>query len=289
MLQNWHSRVQRGHDPRYRSLSQQDADRLHGQDWFEMRFTEFRQEKILEVLRENERASVNSLAERLEVSAESIRRDLRILESNGLARRVYGGAVLTQSESDRPFAERSRVNAPEKNRIAEKAASLIQSGMKIFVSSGTTTLACVKHLHKHQDLTIFTNSIAVAAHFFSHGWGTSVRVLGGPMIPEYQAVFGHATITALSGHRFDLALMGASAVHIDHGFMGFGEDEVALHDAARLQANTTVMVSDASKFGRFGSVRAFGLGDANHVITTSQVGEDFVARFDELGVNLIRV
>lgn len=109
------------------------------------------------------------------------------------------------------------------------------------------------------------------------------------MIPEYQATFGHATITALNGHRFDLALMGASAIHIDHGFMGFGEDEVALHDTARLQANTTVMVSDASKFGRFGSVRAFGLGDAHHVITTAQVGQDFVRRFKDLGVDLIRV
>ncbi|HWK63666.1 MAG TPA: DeoR/GlpR family DNA-binding transcription regulator [Rhizobiaceae bacterium] len=254
-----------------------------------MRFSEFRQEKILDILRANERASVNSLAERLEVSPESIRRDLRVLEINGFARRVYGGAVLTPNESDKPFGERSRVNAPEKNLIAEKAASLVQNGMKIFVSSGTTTLACVKHLHKHQDLTIFTNSIAVAAHFFSHGWGTSVRVLGGPMVPEYQATFGHATITALNGHRFDLALMGASAVHIDHGFMGFGEDEVALHDAARLQASATVMVADASKFGRFGSVRAFGLGDAHHVVTTSGIGQDFIQRFNDLGVNLIKV
>lgn len=254
-----------------------------------MRFSEFRQERILEILKANERASVNSLAERLEVSPESIRRDLRMLESNGFARRVYGGAVLAPTEGDRPFADRSRVNAPEKNRIAEKVAEIVQSGMKIFVSSGTTTLACVKHFHKHQDLTIFTNSIAVAAHFFSHGWGTSVRVLGGSMVPEYQATFGHATITALNGHRFDLALMGASAVHIDHGFMGFGEDEVALHDAGRLQANTTVMVADASKFGRFGSVRAFGLGDAHHVITTTDIGEEFVQRFNELGVNLHRV
>lgn len=254
-----------------------------------MRFSEFRQEKILEVLRANERASVNALAERLEVSPESIRRDLRILESNGLARRVYGGAVLAPAEGDRPFADRSRVNAQEKNLIAEKTADLVESGMKIFVSSGTTTFACVKHLHRHQDLTIFTNSIAVAAHFFSHGWGTSVRVLGGPMVPEYQATFGHTTITALNGHRFDIAIMGASAVHIDHGFMGYGEDEVALHDAARQQAGKTIMVADASKFGLFGSVRAFGLGDVHHVITTAGIGDEFVQRFNDLGVNLLRV
>lgn len=254
-----------------------------------MRFSGFRQEKILEILRTNERASVNLLADRLEVSPESIRRDLRLLEMNGFARRVYGGAVLTPTEGDKPFGERNRVNAPEKNLIAEKAASLVQNGMKIFVSSGTTTLACVKHLHKHQDLTIFTNSIAIAAHFFSHGWGTSVRVLGGPMVPEYQATFGHSTIMALNGHRFDLALMGASAVHVDQGFMGFGEDEVALHDEARRQAGTTIMVADPSKFGRFGSVRAFGLGDAHHVITTKGVGEEFVQRFAELRVDLIRV
>jgi len=251
-----------------------------------MRFSEYRQERILEILKANERASVNSLSERLEVSPESIRRDLRVLELKGFARRVYGGAVLAPTEGDRPFADRSRVNAAEKNRIGEKAAALVQDGMKIFVSSGTTTLACVKHLHRHQELTIFTNSIAVAAHFFSHGWGTTVRVLGGNMVPEYQATFGHATITALSGHHFDLALMGASAVHLDHGFMGFGEDEIALHNAGRLQASTTVMVADASKFGRFGSVRAFGLGDVHHVITTPDLGADFVQQFTDLGVEL---
>jgi len=254
-----------------------------------MRFTEFRQEAILEILRASERVSVNALADRLDVSPESIRRDLRQLELQGFARRVYGGAVLSPLEGDRPFAERNRVNAREKTKIAEAAAALVENGMKIYISSGTTTLACVKHLYKHQDLTIFTNSIAVAAHFFSRGWGTSVRVLGGPMVPEYQATFGHATIMALSGHRFDLALMGASAVHVDHGFMGYGEDEVALHNAARLQAARTMIVADSSKFGRFGSVRAFGLGDANQVITSGKIGEDFLQRFAELNVDLIQV
>lgn len=242
------------------------------------------------MLRSTERASVNSLAQRLRVSQESVRRDLRALESSGLVRRVYGGVVLTTAtEADKPFGERSRVFAQEKSRIAEKASNLIQNGMKIFVSSGTTTLACVRQLDKHQDLTLFTNSIAIAAHFFTHGWGTSVRVLGGPMIPEYQATYGHSTIIALSNHRFDLALMGASAVHIEHGFMGYGEDEVALHNAARLQAGTTVMVADASKFGRFGSVRAFGLGDADHVITNDNIGSDFIERFAELNVDLLMV
>lgn len=254
-----------------------------------MRFTESRQEAILEILRASERVSVNALAARLDVSPESIRRDLRQLEMEGFARRVYGGAVLSPVEGDRPFAERNRVNAREKTKIAEAAAALVENGMKIYVSSGTTTLACVKHLYQHQDLTIFTNSIAVAAHFFSRGWGTSVRVLGGPMVPEYQATFGHATILALNGHRFDLALMGASAVHVDHGFMGYGEDEVALHNAARLQAAQTVMVADSSKFGRFGSVQAFGLGDANHVITSGKIGDDFIQRFAELKVDLIQV
>lgn len=253
-----------------------------------MRYSEYRQQAILDVLRESERVSVNSLAAQLDVSPESIRRDLRQLELQGSARRVYGGAILKPAEGDRPFGERSRVNVREKVKIGESAARLIENGMKIFVGSGTTTLACVKHLSAHRELTIVTNSIAVAAHFFSRSWGTSVRVLGGPMVPEYQATFGHTTLASMAEHRFDIALLGASAVNLEQGFMGYGEDEVVMLNAARANANRTIVVADSSKFGRFGAVRAFGLGDVHTVVTSGKLADDFVAAFSQSNVHLVQ-
>jgi oligopeptide/dipeptide ABC transporter ATP-binding protein len=111
-----------------------------------MSFTEHRLELIRDLLRQKQRVHVKDLVDHLKVSHESIRRDLRELETQGFARRVYGGAVIDQQESDQPFAERLRVGQREKARIGEAAAALVKDGMKIFVDEGTTALACLKHI-----------------------------------------------------------------------------------------------------------------------------------------------
>ncbi|MDU0959895.1 MAG: DeoR family transcriptional regulator, partial [Bradyrhizobium sp.] len=84
-----------------------------------MSFTESRLELIRAMLRQKQRVHVKDLVDQLKVSHESIRRDLRELETQGFARRVYGGAVLESQESDQPFAERLRVGGREKMRIGE--------------------------------------------------------------------------------------------------------------------------------------------------------------------------
>ena len=192
-----------------------------------MSFTEHRLKLILDTLKQTQRVNVKELADHLQVSQESIRRDLKELESRGYARRVYGGAVLDQQESDQPFTERLRVASREKARIGEAAAALVEDGMKVFIDTGTTTLACLKHLENRKDITVVSNSLAVAAHFF-HLPQASVRVLGGRMRPEYQATYGHETVAALKEHFFDLAIIAISAIHSDRGFMDFGEDEAVL-------------------------------------------------------------
>lgn len=251
-----------------------------------MSFTEHRLKLILDRLKQEQRVNVNQLAEQLQVSQESIRRDLKELESRGHARRVYGGAVLDQQESDQPFAERLRVGGREKARIGEAAAVLVQDGMKVFIDTGTTTLACLKHLENRKDLTIVSNSIAVAAHFF-HVPEASVRVLGGRMRSDYQATYGHETVAALKEHFFDLAIIAISAVHIERGFMDFGEDEAILRRIARAQAKRSVIVADSSKFGRLGSIHTLGLNEIDAVITTDGIAKEFSDKFIQSNVEII--
>lgn len=251
-----------------------------------MSFTEHRLKLILEMLRQNQRVTVNALAGQLHVSAESIRRDLKELETRGYARRVYGGAVIDRQESDQPFGERLRVGAREKARIGEAAAGLVEDGMKIFIDTGTTTLACLKHLEGRKDITVVSNSIAIAAHFF-HLPEASVRVLGGRMRPDYQATYGHETVAALKEHFFDLAIIAISAVHPERGFMDFGEDEAVLRRIARAQASRSVVVADSSKFGRLGSIHTFGLGDVHAVVTNGVVAREFSDQFTRHNVEII--
>ncbi|MGY3622695.1 DeoR/GlpR family DNA-binding transcription regulator [Bradyrhizobium sp. USDA 10063] len=251
-----------------------------------MSFTEHRLELIRDLLRQKQRVHVKDLVDHLNVSHESIRRDLRELETQGFARRVYGGAVIDRQESDQPFAERLRVGAREKARIGEAAAALVKDGMKIFIDEGTTALACVKHLEARKDLTIVSNSLAVAAHFYYLST-PSVRVLGGRLRPDYQATFGPETVAAMKDHFFDLAIIAISAVHAERGFMDYGEDEAITRRVARAQAKRSAIVADSSKFGRLGSIHTFGLGDVQAVITGGTLTKDFSNQFLKSNVEII--
>ncbi len=251
-----------------------------------MSFTESRLKVILDMLKQKQRVNVNELADHLQVSQESIRRDLKELEMRGYARRVYGGAVLEQQESDQSFSDRLRVSAREKARIGEAAAALVEDGMKVFIDTGTTTLACLKHLEARKDITIVSNSLAVAAHFF-HMPQASVRVLGGRMRPEYQATYGHETVTALKEHFFDLAIIAISAVHSERGFMDFGEDEAVLRRVAKAQSKRAVVAADSSKFGRLGSIHTFGLDEVDAVVTSGVIAKEFSDLFNQSKVDII--
>jgi DeoR/GlpR family transcriptional regulator of sugar metabolism len=251
-----------------------------------MSFTEHRLELIRDLLRQQQRVQVSDLTERFKVSAESIRRDLRELETQGFARRVYGGAVVDRQESDQPFAERLRVGAREKGRIGAAAAALVKDGMKIFVDEGTTALACLKFIEARKDLTIVTNSLAAAAHFY-YLPTPSVRVLGGRLRPDYQATFGPEAVAAMKEHFFDLAIIAISAVHAERGFMDYGEDEAILRRVARAQAKRAVIVADSSKFGRLGSIHTFGLHDVHAVITGATLENEFAEQFLQSKVEII--
>lgn len=251
-----------------------------------MSYGERRMNVILEELRRNQRVQVADLSEMLGVSQESIRRDLKEMEARGHLRRVYGGAVADEKEADRPYSDRLRLAMREKIRIGQAAAALIENGMKVFIDTGTTAVACLRHLGDCRNVTVVSNSVAIAAYLCERP-EIGFRMLGGRLRPEYQAVYGHETMTALREHYFDLALLGISTVHLDRGFMDFGEDEAELRRIARDRARRSVVLADSSKFGRLGSIHTFDLDQAGGIVTSGIVPADFTARLQQLNVDLI--
>jgi DeoR/GlpR family transcriptional regulator of sugar metabolism len=276
-------------DPQYgnRELSRlpvpQPADRRRNGS---MSITEQRLQLILGELQRDGRVSVKELAARLRISTETVRRDLKDLEMRGHTRRIYGGAVVDRKQGDRPHDERVRVNAREKSRIAAAAAPLIEDGMKIFVDSGSTTLAFTRCLLARRGVTIHTNSIEIAM-LMSSNPQADVVVLGGALNPEYKALFGVLTLTALREHFYDVAVMGIATVHAEHGFMDLGEDEAQLRRAALAQSRRSIMLADSSKFGRLGTVRTFGLGDVDVVVTNGLLNSEFAEQLQRTKVEVI--
>lgn len=250
-----------------------------------MGITEQRQHLVLAELRRDGRVSVKELAKRLAISTETVRRDLRDLEMQGHARRIYGGAVTDRKESDQPFDERVRVSSREKARIAELALSLVEDGMTIFVDTGTTTLALARHLIGRR-VRVHTNSIAIAALLASDPQA-EVVVLGGTMKPDYKALFGHRTLEGIREHAYDLAIMGIVTVHLQHGFMDLGEQEATLRRAAVEQATRSVILADSSKFGRLGSVRTLTFADVDVLVTNAPLSGDFAQAFRQDHVEVL--
>jgi DeoR family glycerol-3-phosphate regulon repressor len=181
-----------------------------------------------------------------------------------------------------------RDNAREKTRIGEAAAKLVKDGMKVFIDTGTTALAVMKHLPNRKGVTVVSNSIAVAAHFFDAS-DINVRVLGGRLRPEYQAVYGHETAAALKEHFFDLAIIGISAVHLERGFMDFGEEEALLRRLACEQSRRSVVLADSTKFGRLGSVHTLSFDQVGGIITGAKLPNDFADRFASTKINVMYV
>jgi len=125
-----------------------------------------RRQKILEFLQFHQVASISGLAEMLGASEATIRRDLEWLETQGIAERTHGGAVLTQRMPLEPaYASSAQAHPEEKRRIGLAAAALVRDGETIFLNSGTTTTQVMQSLLARQDLrdiTVITNSVPVA-------------------------------------------------------------------------------------------------------------------------------
>ena len=239
-----------------------------------MKLDQVRHEQILERLSSEQRVAVSAMADNLDVSMETIRRDLKQLEDRGLLRRIHGGAIPVMPHSDRPFQKRSRLAFREKAAIAARVIPLLQPGMSVFLDTGTTTLAVAREFGQAPPMTIFTNSIDIAL-VVSRQKLHEVRLTGGTMRADDNALIGYDAIASVRNYHFDLALMGIVGVHLEAGFMDYGDHEAELRRTAGRQSSRTVILADHTKFGRLGRIRTFDFGAIDIVISDKAPPQPF--------------
>ncbi len=249
---------------------------------------DLRLQTILTELGKHGRIYVKELAENLNVSRETIRRDLKHLEHDGHLRCVYGGGVKQQIDGDQPLSERMRVNAREKARIGARAAELVPDGAKIFIDAGTTTIAFARHLAGHKRMTVYTNSLDVAQLLGEAAVG-DIFVVGGKLHAEYRALLGSATIEAVGEHLFDMAVISVATVDYAHGFMDFGEEEAAIRRALVKQSKQVVMLADSSKFGRQAPNRTLAARQITSLVTNAPIDAEFAVELEKTGVKIFYV
>lgn len=246
--------------------------------------TNHRHQEIMSVLHEAGRVEVVKIAAVLDVSEETIRRDMKVLEQQGLLRRIYGGAVPPRLDQDRPLLERGKLNSREKAKVGKLAQPLVRDGMSLFIDSGTTTLALARRL-TGRNITVTTNSINVALALGSGP--TRVNLTPGALRPKDNALVGYETVAYARRFFFDIAFMGISAVDIDHGWMDYEEHESVLRRTLKGQARKSVLLVDSRKFGRQANLYTFGLGDVLTVITDQLPPQPFMEAFEKHDIDLI--
>jgi DeoR/GlpR family transcriptional regulator of sugar metabolism len=243
-----------------------------------------RQDQIVRALRADGAGGVKTLAAQLGVSEATIRRDLESLHEQGRLTRVYGGA-LAVDVGDEPFAEVSAVRTDEKDRVARKAAELIEDGESILLDIGTTALQLAKQLHG-RSVTVVTSNLAVLEEL-QNDEQIELIILGGFVRRSYRSLVGYLTEESLRQLHVNTLFLGTSGVRPDGRVMDSTMIEVPVKRAMIQAADRVVLLADASKFPGHGVAKVCEPGELTMVVTEPDADKATRAQLAEAGVQVV--
>lgn len=237
--------------------------------------------------RRDGRVEVAALAELLEVTPETIRRDLTALEGRGNLRRVHGGAIpVERLEVEPTLATRTARLTEEKRRIAARAVEELPAEGTVILDAGSTTLAVVDLIPHRAQLTLITNSVAAAARLTSYT-NVTLYVLGGRIRGVTGAAVGQWAVSALADITVDLAFLGTNGFSAARGLTTPDQSECLVKAAMVRSARRRVLVSDATKSGDDHLHRFADIADIDLLITDSSLDADVAAEIMTLGPEVV--
>lgn len=225
-----------------------------------------RRNEILAYMRSQGKASVEDLAERFEVTVQTIRRDLGELANEGKIDRVHGGATMRAGVTNIVYEERRRLNADPKQRIARLVARHVPDNVSLFINIGTTTEAVARELLTHENITVVTNNINVA-NILSENESCEIIVSGGTLRRSDGGLVGDLTTQMIEQFKVDIAIIGTSALDEEGDLLDFDLREVRVSKAIIRHSRKVLLVSDHSKFERTAPVRIASMADLDAVFT----------------------
>ncbi|WP_367718230.1 DeoR/GlpR family DNA-binding transcription regulator [Nitratireductor sp. GISD-1A_MAKvit] len=244
------------------------------------RFPQERQQQMIDVIIERKRVGTAELAELLNISLPTVRRDLSVLEQTGIVTRTHGGVVARgagQGDTEPLFLEKVRHFQNVKQRIGQKAADSLKDGQVVLLDSGTTALAIGRALAGRR-VTIVTMDLKVA-EAASIG-PTEVHIVGGRVRNGYFSVVGNWAKDALKSIQADVCFLAADALD-ENGITTATFDEAETKRLAISRAKRTVAITDHSKFGKRAFAEVCGL-DAIDELITDRGGQELVASYREM-------
>lgn len=247
---------------------------------------EERQQHLLNTLKREGKVVAVEISTQLNVSEDTIRRDLNELADAGLLRRVHGGAVA-KAQTEAAYLARSQQQVDAKFSIAEAAARLAQDGQVIWLDCGTTTTRLAQLLPNELRATVITNSppamVALAEHPYLEVIG-----LGGTLNKGTMAIVGAAAVASAAQFRADICFLGVNGLHIEAGVTDFSYEEAQLK---RMMIESSAAVIALASADKLGTVAPFVLAPINaltHLVTEHSASEDVLRPFADMGITIIQ-
>ncbi|MFF2505144.1 DeoR/GlpR family DNA-binding transcription regulator [Streptomyces sp. NPDC058067] len=247
-----------------------------------------RQQEILRLARDSGRVDVLSLAEEFQVTAETIRRDLKALDRAGLVRRVHGGAIPAGRLDFEPdVTEREGTAADEKDRIARLALGELPEDGAVILDAGTTVARLAASLPLDSTLTVVTHALPTAARLADHP-GVQLHLVGGRVRQRTRAAVDAWALRAYGEIRADVLFLAANGFSGEHGLTTPDLAEAAVKRAAVAAARRVVLLADSAKYGQEHFARFGDLSDVDLLITDSGLSPEDAAAIEKGGTEVVR-
>lgn len=245
-----------------------------------------RHTRLVETLKQRGQATVNELVSQFNVSRDTIRRDLDLLERRGLLVRTHGGAVNNDRlvRLDSTLGSRMDEHVEAKRRIGIAAAALIRDDETLIINGGSTTFHFASALDMRRNLTVVTNNLRVPPAV-PESAVQAIHILGGTYWPQFQVTIGTIGFSPVAGINVDTAVIGCTGISVT-GISMTKLDEAAHTCGMVAGARRTIVLADSSKFNVKAFANVVPLEQVDHLVTDGEPPADLAAALDRAGVRV---
>lgn len=233
-----------------------------------------RRDRILRLVRESGSLSIESLADRFEVTPQTIRRVVNPLCEVGLLRRIHGGVALPATSQNLAYEMRQVLNPEAKRLIAQAVAHFVPEGASLMIGLGTTPEFIAHALAHRNDLRVFTNSLNVASAL-ARNPDIEITLAGGTYRRHDRDIIGEPAASFYARFKADFAIFGVAGLDEEGMLLDFNAGEVEARRAMVASSRSSVLVADVTKFGRNATVRGGELRDIDHLFVDAPIPEPF--------------
>jgi DeoR/GlpR family transcriptional regulator of sugar metabolism len=246
-----------------------------------------RHDLILQRLNVDGKVLATQLAQDLNVTEDTIRRDLRDLAAAGLCQKVYGGAVrMPAAPEGGTLTQRMARQQTDKSRLAATAATLVRQGAVIFLDAGSSNLAIAEALPP-VPLTVLTNAPSIAARLLDQP-NIDLVMIGGRIKQSLGGSVGATALREVEQIHPDLYFIGACGVDVAAGVTAVDYEEAEFKRRLAAQSKATAIVATGAKLGAVASYRVLPISQLTHLIVEAEAGAELAAAYAAAGTNLLR-